>query len=67
MGVAELNRILDINFGVHDIDDVYDLCKSRGGDNTYYLKAKANRECIINDLEDSNKYGGDNRLFISGN
>ena len=42
MGVVELNRILEINLGVHDIEDVYDLCKSGGGDNTYYLRVKTN-------------------------
>ena len=67
MGVTELNRILDINLSVHDIEDVYDLCKSEGGNKTYYLWGKANRECIVNDLEDSNRYAGDDRLFISGN
>ena len=30
MGIAELNRILNINLGVHYIEDVYDLCKSGG-------------------------------------
>ena len=67
MGVVELNRILGMNLGIHDIEDVYDLCKSGGGDSTYYLRANANRECIVNDLEDSNKYAGDDRLFVSGN
>ena len=67
MGVTKLNRILDINIGVHDIEDVYDLCKSGGGDNTYYLRVKANQECIVNELKDSNRYAGDNRLFVSGN
>ena len=50
MGVAELNRILDINIGIHGIEDVYNLCKSEGGNNTYYLRVKANHECIVNDL-----------------
>ena len=59
MGVAELNRILGINLGTHDIEDVYDLCKCRGGDNTYYLWAKTNLECIVNELEESNQYARD--------
>ena len=67
LGVVELNRILDINLGVHDIEDVYDLCKFGGGDNTYYLRVKANRQCFINELEDSNRYAGDDRLFVLGN
>ncbi|XXG62273.1 hypothetical protein AAC387_Pa05g0663 [Persea americana] len=67
MGVAELNRLLDINLGVHDIEDVYDLCKSGGGNNSYYLWVKANRRCFVNTLEDSNKYAGDDRLFVTGN
>ena len=67
MGVAELNRVLDINLGIHDIEDVYDLCKFGGRDNTYYLLSKVNRECIINNLEDSNNYAGDDHLLISGN
>ena len=57
MGVAELNRILDINLGVHDIEDVYDLCKSGGGNNTYSLRVKANRRCFVNTLEDSWRQG----------
>ncbi|RWR97992.1 hypothetical protein CKAN_02747500 [Cinnamomum micranthum f. kanehirae] len=30
MGAVELNRILGINLGVHDIEDAYDVCKSAG-------------------------------------
>ena len=67
MGVAELKRILCINLGVHDIEDVYDLCMSGGGDNTCYLWVRANRQCFINELEDTNKYAEDNRLFVSSN
>ena len=67
MGVVELNRILDINLGVYDIEDVYDLCKSGGGDNTYYLWVKATRRCFVNALEDSYQYAEDNCLFVSGN
>ena len=43
MGVPKLNMILGINLGVHDIEDVYDLCKSGGGNNTYYLWVKSSR------------------------
>ena len=67
MGVAKLNRILGINLSVHDIEDVYDLCKSGGGNNTYYLRVKAHRQCFVNELEHSNRYAGDDRLFVSGN
>ncbi|XXG49631.1 hypothetical protein AAC387_Pa02g3760 [Persea americana] len=51
-----LIRILGINLGVHDIKDVYNLCKFGGGDNAYYLRTKVNRECIVNELEDSNRH-----------
>ena len=57
MGVVELNRILGINLDVHDV------CKS--GD-IYYLRVRAKWSCFVNALEDSNKYAGDDRLFISG-
>ena len=67
MGVAKLTRILGINLSIHDIEDVYDLCKSEGGDNTYYLRVKAYRQCFVNELEGSNRYVGDDRLFGSGN
>ena len=63
MGVVELNRILGINLSVHDIEDVYDLCKS--GD-VYYLRVRAKRSGFVNALEDSNRYAGDDRLFVSG-
>ena len=67
MGVAKFYRILGINLGVPDIGDVKDLCKSGGGDNTYYLRVKANRQCIVSELEESNRYAEDDHLFISGN
>ena len=67
MGVVELNKVLGINLGVHDIEDVYDLCKSVGGDNTYYLRVRANRRCFVFELEDSCRYAVDDRLFVSGN
>ena len=62
-GVVELNRILRINLGVHDIEDVYDLCKS--GD-VYYLRVRARRTGFVTALEDSNRYAGDDCLFVSG-
>ena len=67
MSVAELNRVLGINLSIRDIGDVYDLCKSGGGDNTYYLRVKANQRCFVFALEDSYRYAGDDRLFVSGN
>eukprot|EP00268_Persea_americana_P018481 TRINITY_DN19218_c0_g3_i1.p1 TRINITY_DN19218_c0_g3~~TRINITY_DN19218_c0_g3_i1.p1 ORF type:complete len:104 (+),score=5.66 TRINITY_DN19218_c0_g3_i1:262-573(+) len=67
MGVARLNRILGIYLGIHDIKDVYDLCKSGGGDNTYSIRVKANRQCFVNELEDSNRYARDDLLFVWGN
>ena len=63
MGVVELNRILGFNLGVNDIEDVYDLCKSR---DVYYLRVRANRSDFVTALEDSNRYAGDDRLFVSG-
>ena len=64
MGVARLNRILGIYLGIHDIKDVYDLCKSGGGDNTYSIRVKANWQCFVNELEDSNRYARDDLLFV---
>ncbi|RWR85075.1 transferase family protein [Cinnamomum micranthum f. kanehirae] len=61
MGVAELNKILGINLGVHDIEDVYDLSKS-SGDGFYHLRVTAKRQCFVNNLEDSNKYTGDDQV-----
>ena len=37
MGEVELSRILGINLGVSDIEDVYDMCKSARDENVYYL------------------------------
>lgn len=65
MGVVVLNRILNADLGIHDIEDTYDLCKS-GGD-FYYLRAKAKRGSFVTDLEDSYKYAGDDLLFVMGN
>ena len=64
MGVVELNRILGINLGVPDIEDVYDLCKS--GD-VYYLRVRVKRSGFVTDLEDSNRYVADNRVFVRAN
>ena len=65
MGVVELNRILGINLGVPDIEDVYDLCKSRDED-IYYLRAREKRSGFVTALEDSNRYVGDDCVFVSG-
>lgn len=62
MGVVELNSILDINLGVHDIEGVYDLCKSGG-----YLRVKANWWCFVYAREKSYRYVGDDRLFVLDN
>ena len=67
MGVVELNRILGIDLGVHDIEDVYDVCKSAANDRTYYLRVKTQHKGFVGDLEDSNKYAGDDRVFVTGN
>ena len=40
MGAVQLNRILGINLGVSDIEDVYDICKSGDG-NSSYLRIRA--------------------------
>ena len=53
MGVVELNRILGINLGVSDIEDVYDLCKSEDGD-VYYLRVRARRSGFFTTLKASN-------------
>ena len=58
MGVVELNRILGIDLGVSDIEDVYDMCKS-GDENVYYLRVRARLSRFIIALEDSNRYAGD--------
>lgn len=66
MGAVALNHILGINLGVHDIEDAYDLCKSKGSSNCYYLRGKPGREQFVTDLEDSSRHAGDDRLFVSG-
>ena len=65
MGVVELNRILGINLGVSDIEDVYDLCKSEDR-NSYYLRIRDHRSGFVTALEDSYRYAGDNRVFVKG-
>lgn len=67
MGIAELNNIFDINLGVYDIKDAYDICKSAGGEDTYYLRVKVKCRPLVIALEDSSKYAGDERLLVSGN
>ena len=58
MGAVQLNRILGINLGVSNIEDVYDLCKSGDG-NSYYLRIRAGRLGFVTALEDSCRYAGD--------
>ena len=65
MGVVELNRIQGINLSVSDIEDVYDLCKF-GDENVSYLRVRARRSGFITALEDSSRYAGDDRVFVSG-
>lgn len=67
MGIAKLNQILEIDLGVHDIEDLYDLCKSPGAEYIYFLRVKANGGTVIGDLEDNSRYAGDDRVFVSGN
>ncbi|XXG39625.1 hypothetical protein AAC387_Pa01g0539 [Persea americana] len=49
MGVVQLNRILGINLGVSDNEEVYDLCKSTDG-NSYYLQLRVGRAAFITAL-----------------
>ena len=63
MGVVRLNEILRINLGVPNIEDAYDLCKSTEG-NTHYLRLRVHRAGFITALEDSNKYTGEDRVFV---
>ena len=65
MGVVQLNEILGINLGVPDIEETYDLCKSAEG-NTRYLRLRARRAGFVTALEDSNKYAGEDRVFVKG-
>ena len=65
MGVVELNRILGINLGVSDIEDVYDMCKSED-ENVYNLRVRAKRTSFITALMDSNRYAGEDRVFVLG-
>ena len=65
MGTVALNKHLHINLDIRDIEDVYDLCKTKEG--TYYLRLKPKRRPFVNALEDSNKYVGDDIISVSGN
>lgn len=67
MGAVELNKILGINLGVHDIEDTYDVCKSVGDGTYFYLRGRPGREQFVTDLEDSSRHIGDDRQFVSGN
>ena len=58
MGVVAMNRLLGTDVGIHDIEHCYDLVKTPRED-TYYLRAKKDMEWLVNDLEDTNKYAGD--------
>ena len=48
-----MNRILGIDLSVSDIEDIYDLCKSRE-ENDYYLRVRARRSSFVIALEDTN-------------
>ena len=65
MGAVRLNEILGISLSVLDIEETYDLCKSAEG-NTHYLRLRARRAGFVTALEDSNKYAGDDRVFVKG-
>ncbi|XXG72520.1 hypothetical protein AAC387_Pa07g1592 [Persea americana] len=65
MGVVRLNGILGINLGVSDIEDAYDLCKFAEG-HTYYLRLRVGRVGFLTELEDSNRYADDDRVFVRG-
>ena len=65
MGVVRLNEILSINLGVPDIEEAYDLCKSAEG-HTYYLRLRVHRTAFVTALEDSNKYAGEDCVFVRG-
>ena len=65
MGVVRLNEILRINLGVADIEETYDLYKS-AEENSYYLRLRVHRAAFVTALEDSNKYAGDDRVFVRG-
>ena len=58
-----MNRILGINLDVSDIEEVYDLCKSKDGD-SYYLRLRVGRVAFVTTLEDSYWYAGDDRIFV---
>ena len=65
MGVVRLNEILGIDLGVPDIEDKYDLCKSAEG-NTHYLRLRVCGAGFVTALEDSNRYAGEDRVFVKG-
>ena len=65
MGVVRLNELLGIGLCVPDIEDTYDLCKSAEG-NTHYLRLRVRWVGFVTALEDSNKYAGEDRVFVRG-
>ncbi|XXG46410.1 hypothetical protein AAC387_Pa02g1270 [Persea americana] len=65
MGVMRLKELLGIDLGVPDIEDTYDLCKSAEG-NTHCLRLRVRRVGFVTALEDSNKYAGEDRVFVKG-
>ncbi|RWR75234.1 hypothetical protein CKAN_00360800 [Cinnamomum micranthum f. kanehirae] len=65
MGTAVLNKSLGIDLGVHDIEDVYDICKSK--EDGYYLRVRPQCTAFVTALEDSSKYAGDDLVCVSGN
>ena len=64
MGAVQLKRILGINLGVSDIEDVYDLCKSVDR-NSYYLHIRSGRASFVTALVD-NRYAREARIFVKG-
>ncbi|XXG83473.1 hypothetical protein AAC387_Pa10g1213 [Persea americana] len=54
-----------LSSSVPDIEETYDLCKSAEG-NTHYLRLRNHKAGFVTALEDSNKYEGDDRVFVKG-
>ena len=62
-----MNEVLGLDCSVHDIEDVYDVCKSNVNDRAYYLWVKVKSSIIVTGPEDNTRYAGDDRLLVSGN